>query len=166
MTVNLEQIVFDASDAAALATFWAALLEQPVDPGASAEFASVGRTGPLPLPTPFLFMHVPEERAGKNRVHVDLDSATPEADVARAMKYGAQRVDDHDEDGTRWTTLADTRRHRGRLIPHRLPGVLSGPVRELDRAGEHLVDHRWRQPAGEGVLLAHVVATQHGRPVG
>ncbi|MEO5833491.1 MAG: VOC family protein [Nakamurella sp.] len=107
MTVNLEQIVFDARDAATLAAFWSALLEQPVDPGASAEFASVGRTGPLPLPTPFLFMQVPEKATGKNRVHVDLDSATPEADVARAMLNGARRVDDHDEYDTRWTTLAD-----------------------------------------------------------
>ncbi len=107
MTVNLEQIVFDARDAGALATFWAAMFEQPVDPEAGPEFASVGRTGALPLPTPFLFMQVPEERAGKNRVHVDLDSATPEEDIARAVQHGARRVDDHDEYGTRWTTLAD-----------------------------------------------------------
>lgn len=107
MTVNLEQIVFDARDAAVLAGFWAELLEQPVDPDASPEFASVGRTGAYPLPVPFLFMQVPEARSGKNRVHVDFDSATPEDDVARAVAHGARRVADHDEYGTRWTTLAD-----------------------------------------------------------
>jgi hypothetical protein len=107
MTLNFEQVVFDCRNAATLAQFWSAVLEQPVDPGASVFFATVGRSGTYPLPTAFMFIQVPEERTGKNRIHVDLGSATPEVEIERAIANGAQRVADFDEHGVAWTTLRD-----------------------------------------------------------
>ena len=107
MPVSFEQVVFDCHNALSQAQFWSAVLEQPVDPGGSEFFATVGRSSQYPLPTAFMFIQVPEERAGKNRLHVDLGSATPEVDVARAIEHGAERVADFDEYGTKWTTLRD-----------------------------------------------------------
>jgi len=54
-----------------------------------------------------MFIKVPEDRAGKNRPHVDLLSPDYEAEVVRVIGLGAERVDDFDEYGTRWTTLSD-----------------------------------------------------------
>jgi len=107
MPLSFEQVVFDCRNAATLAEFWSKLLEQPVDPGASEFFATVGRTGEYPLPTAFMFIQVPEERTEKNRLHVDLGSVSAAADIERAIAIGAQRVADFDEYGTVWTTLRD-----------------------------------------------------------
>ena len=108
MSITFEHVVFDCADAAALAGFWAGVLERPVDDEASEHFATVGMPtrgqGPVPV---FMFIAVPEERAGKNRLHVDLGAADREAEVARVVALGATHVGDFDEYGARWTTLAD-----------------------------------------------------------
>jgi hypothetical protein len=100
-------IVFDCADAAQLAGFWSRLLDCPVDEGASPFFATVGRAGPDRLSPVYMFLQVPEERAGKNRLHVDLVAPDLPAQVARAVALGASHVGDFDEYGTVWTTLAD-----------------------------------------------------------
>jgi len=107
MSLSTEHIVFDCADAARLAEFWGALLERPVDPGAAAFFATVGRESEPPLSPLYMFLQVPEERTGKNRLHVDLVGEDLPAQVARAVSLGARHVGDFDEYGTIWTTLAD-----------------------------------------------------------
>jgi Glyoxalase-like domain len=107
MSVTLEHIVFDAADAERLAQFWAAVLERDVDPGASTEFATIGRTGPAALQPVLMFIRVPEGRVGKNRLHIDLSSPDRTDDVARAISAGATHVADFAEYGTEWTTLRD-----------------------------------------------------------
>jgi hypothetical protein len=107
MPVTLEHIVFDAANAAALAEFWAQLLEREVDPDANPYFATIGRTGTAPMHPVFMFIQVPEGRVGKNRLHVDLASTNRDADIAKALAAGATHVGDFDEYGTQWTTLAD-----------------------------------------------------------
>ena len=107
MSLTTAHIVFDCTDAARLATFWSALLERPVDPGANAFFATVGSGGDEPLRPAYMFLQVPEERAGKNRLHVDLIGSDLAHQVERAVGLGARHVGDFDEYGTVWTTLAD-----------------------------------------------------------
>jgi Glyoxalase-like domain len=107
MPVTLAQIVVDAADALRLAQFYAQVLERDVDPDGSAYFASVGRSGSARLHPALMFVQVPEARAGKNRVHVDLISPDRAADIQRAIKAGATHVADFAEYGTAWTTLAD-----------------------------------------------------------
>ena len=107
MAVTVEHIVFDAANAQRLATFWAEILGLDVDPEASEYFATVGRSGSAALQPVFMFIQVPEERAGKNRLHVDLASEDRRAEVERAVAAGATRVGDFDEYGTVWTTLRD-----------------------------------------------------------
>ena len=77
MTTTLTHLTFDCADAAALAGFWAAVLDQPVDDGASPEYALVkGTPG-------WMFLQVPEPKAAKNRMHPDLTTDDLPAEVAR-----------------------------------------------------------------------------------
>jgi hypothetical protein len=92
MSLSFEQIVVDCADAATLAEFWSAVLDTPVDGGANEFFATVGRTGDAPLRPAFMFVKVPEERAGKNRLHVDLVSAEWRAEIDRVIGLGAKHV--------------------------------------------------------------------------
>jgi hypothetical protein len=107
MSVRFAQLVIDCVDAAAQARFWSAVLQHPVDPGANEYFATIGRTEGEPLRPAFMFIAVPERRVGKNRLHVDLTSPDWQAEVQRVLALGAERVSDHEEFGTAWTTLRD-----------------------------------------------------------
>ena len=104
MTVTLEHVTFDCADATGLAGFWAQVLEQPVDAGGNEFFATVNKGGDAPA---LMFIQVPEERAGKNRLHLDLASADWAAEVDRIVGLGAKRLGEYDEYGAHWVTLAD-----------------------------------------------------------
>ena len=49
----------------------------------------------------------PEPRTAKNRLHLDLVSGTFDAETARLLRLGAQRLRDLQTDEARWTTFAD-----------------------------------------------------------
>ena len=97
--------VLDCVDADALAEFWAVALgyrrtafESPyvrlVDPG--------GRWPDL------LLQQVPEPKAGKNRMHLDLQVRDVPTEVARLVAAGARIVAPaHDDDGFLTAVLAD-----------------------------------------------------------
>ena len=115
MSVRLAAVTIDCDDALAIAAFWSAALDRPLDPNASSEFASIGMpahrdTSGWSLagdnPT-WLFVKVPEPKTSKNRMHVDLAAPDHEAEVARLVELGAIRVADMDEWGYRWTVLQD-----------------------------------------------------------
>ena len=53
------------------------------------------------------FQKVPEGKAGKNRVHIDLGHDDPKALVARVEELGGSRLDDHTIGDFHWTVLAD-----------------------------------------------------------
>ncbi|QIS08231.1 VOC family protein [Nocardia arthritidis] len=104
MTLALGSITFDCADAAALADFWARLLNKSVDPDGNEHFATIGYgTGTTGL----MFIQVPDKNPGKNVIHLDLQSADRQAEVQRAIALGAEHVGDFDEYGHRWTTLTD-----------------------------------------------------------
>lgn len=101
MTVTLTHLTIDCTNAAALAAFWAAVLDQPVEDGASPEYALI--TG-----TPgWMFLQVPEPKATKNRMHIDLTTPDLAGEITRLTDLGATHLADHAEDGTTWATLAD-----------------------------------------------------------
>ena len=100
-TPTLASITFDCNDAVALATFWGAALGREVPVDASTDYAM------LPGEPAWSFMRVPESKAAKNRVHVDLATPDLAGMVDRLVALGATRHGDFDEAGFRWTTLAD-----------------------------------------------------------
>jgi len=105
MTLQLANVTFDCADAARVAAFWSAALDRRVDAEPSPWFASIGRGDRTQ--TVWLFIKVPENKQGKNRVHIDLRSDGRDAEVKRLVALGAQHHSDHDEHGMQWTTLLD-----------------------------------------------------------
>jgi predicted enzyme related to lactoylglutathione lyase len=99
--VRIYNVTFDARDAAALAGFWSEVVERPVGEGANESFAFISGEPNL------LFIQVPEDRAAKNRVHVDLDAADLADARTRLERLGATFVHEKDEYGIRWFTFQD-----------------------------------------------------------
>lgn len=107
MPVSLMHVTFDCADAAALAGFWSRVFDEPVDDGASAFFATVGLRRETPLRPALMFIKVPEGKAAKNRVHLDLGAEDLAAETARVRELGATHVGDFDEYGARWASFRD-----------------------------------------------------------
>lgn len=105
MTVHLANVTIDCADPLAVSAFWAAALDRTVDGDASEYFASIDRHDPDRIS--LFFIAVPEAKSTKNRVHIDLHADDRAATVDRLLALGATRLDDHDEWGVVWTTLAD-----------------------------------------------------------
>ena len=104
MSVSLFAVTFDCANAAELAGFWSAVLEHPVDDGATAEMASIAPQGGGPH---WYFMQVPEGKAVKNRLHPDLTTPDLTAEVQRIVGLGAKTAAEFEEGGFRWATLLD-----------------------------------------------------------
>jgi len=117
VTVRIASVTFDCADALTLGRFWSAALGRPLDPKASSDFATIGFSGrrdevgwaPAERADDqtWMFVKVPEAKTAKNRMHLDLMAADPEAEVARLVAVGATRVADMDEFGYTWTVMAD-----------------------------------------------------------
>ncbi len=105
MALRLGNVTLDCADTKAVASFWSAALDRPIDEEASEWFTTIGY-GDESQPAWF-FIKVPEGKAAKNRMHVDLRADDREVEVARLVALGAQRHGDYDEYGHRWTTLLD-----------------------------------------------------------
>jgi hypothetical protein len=117
MTVTVACLTFDCSDALAVGGFWSAAIDRPLDAGATSGFASIGFAGRRTTqgwaaverkdePT-WIFAQVPEPKAAKNRVHLDLIAPDLEAEIARLVELGATRVADREEYGYTWTLMTD-----------------------------------------------------------
>lgn len=104
MALTPIHLTVDCTDVPAVAGFWSAALQRPVD-SRSEDVAEIpgGETGS----TGWLFIRVPEGKTAKNRLHIDFGTADRGAEVARLLALGASRIGDHDEWGAVWTTLAD-----------------------------------------------------------
>ena len=109
MGISLSHVTIDCADPYELATFWQRVTgwsrpddDLPGDPEASL-FPSDGGTG-------LWFQHVPETKAVKNRLHLDIRPTdhTRDVEVERVQALGATFVADFREpDGSGWVVLAD-----------------------------------------------------------
>jgi Glyoxalase-like domain len=105
MSLRLANVTFDCAHPPTVAAFWSAALDRPLDPDPTDHFASIGQgadNGPA-----WYFIHVPEPRSVKNRVHVDLVADDREKEIARLLALGATRGPDHSEYGHTWTVMSD-----------------------------------------------------------
>jgi hypothetical protein len=103
MRARLEQIVVDSREPARLVRFWAGLLGgEPVDRALG--WSHVRPPGFARL----AFQPVPEAKAGKNRLHLDIEVDDVRAAVAQAVALGAVAVGAQvtDEQGT-FQVMAD-----------------------------------------------------------
>ena len=113
MTSRISHTTVDCADAYRLSTWWKQVLDytdlpgDPNEPG-DEECMIQRRDGGHQL----LFIEVPEPKAGKNRLHLDLrpTDRTRDEEVERLLAAGATLVDDQrDRHGpsTGWVVLAD-----------------------------------------------------------
>ena len=83
-------VVLDSADPRAIAGFWREALGYR-DVGDFGQFVvlapAAGEHGPV-----MILQGVPEERAGKNRAHLDLHPADAEAHIERLERLGARRL--------------------------------------------------------------------------
>jgi hypothetical protein len=124
MPTRLVHLVVDAADPGSLARFWSAALEWPVTFEEPDEVVieppgdDPGQAGQLPL----VFVPVPERKAGKNRVHLDLASTSDEhqaALVVRLEGLGARRIDIGQPGDVSWVVMADPEGNELCVVSHR-----------------------------------------------
>jgi predicted enzyme related to lactoylglutathione lyase len=100
------EIVLDCARPGKLAEFWGEALgyrDYYADANLAVLVPSEGTASPL------LLQRVPEPKAGKNRMHIDIVADDVEAEVHRLEALGARRIDDGVQSfgGTRWVVMAD-----------------------------------------------------------
>jgi predicted enzyme related to lactoylglutathione lyase len=96
-------VVVDSSDPAAIAKFWAAVLDYQVIYGAPDEVVIAKDEKTYPG---LIFVPVPEGKTVKNRLHIDLNPENQEAEVERLIGLGARRIDIGQGEVT-WVVMAD-----------------------------------------------------------
>ena len=104
MPSRLYGVVVDANDPGALARFWAAVLDYRIvhDEPDEVVIAKADDTYPA-----IVFVPVPEAKATKNRLHIDLAPDDRDAEVERIVGLGARHVDIGQSEDVTWVVLAD-----------------------------------------------------------
>jgi len=99
-------LVLDCANPVARADFWSAALGYTALGGAGGYVLLVDGTGQQPK---LLLQGVPEEKAGKNRMHLDIEVGDIEAEATRLEGLGARRVaaEQMHEHGTSWVLMTD-----------------------------------------------------------
>ena len=134
MGSRLTEIVVDCRDPGAQAAFWAAVLGYHVvrATAGQVEIAAwpeeppdlAGRVRQAPVVPALVFVTVPEGKAVKNRLHLDIRPADcpVEAEVARLEALGARRAD-VGQGSQPWAVLADPEGNEFCVL-----GPLAGPA--------------------------------------
>ena len=106
MTTTSIGLVLDCKDPKSLAAFWAGALGY-VDVGSVENYTMLlppERGGPQ-----LLLQRVPEDKSGKNRMHLDIHTPDIEAEAQRLEALGATRAAAHavSEHGHSWIRMND-----------------------------------------------------------
>ncbi|HAM01951.1 MAG TPA: glyoxalase [Acidimicrobiaceae bacterium] len=109
MALRVQCLCIDAADPNGLAGFWQDAL------GWRRTFEEEGQVALEPpagsaedgVVPDLLFLRVPEDKAGKNRLHLDLRPTDQAAEVARLEGLGARRVDVGQGPQSTWVVMAD-----------------------------------------------------------
>ena len=99
-------LVLDCADPDKLAEFWSAATGYVTLGGAGNYVLLVDETGWQPK---LLLQRVTEPKAGKNRMHFDIETPNVDEEVERLEGLGAGRIvaDAIEEHGNRWVVMAD-----------------------------------------------------------
>lgn len=154
MSTRLVHLVIDANDPSRLAKFWAAALGWEVAAEEPDEVVvwPAGFSYPDPTALPLVFVPVPEPKAGKNRVHLDLAStsaARQAAEVGRLRDLGAAPADIGQGD-VPWEVLADPEGNEFCVLDPRPAYQETGPVAAVvvDCADPQSLGQFWSGAAG------------------
>ena len=99
-------VTIDCADPRTLAAFWTKALDLEVAFDADGYFIQL--RSPANPAQPYVGLQkVAEERARKNRVHLDFSTDDREAEVERLVALGAAKGTEHTVPGPTWTVLQD-----------------------------------------------------------
>src|SRR5215471_18129317 len=104
MSLRLWSVTVDAAKPAELAHWWADMLHWKVFYEDDNEVVICTPDERFPG---MVFVRVPDAKAGKNRIHVDLVPDDRDAEVSRLERLGARRVDIGQTGDETWVVLAD-----------------------------------------------------------
>ena len=109
MDIRIQCLCIDTTDPLRLATFWQAALGWRLGAGDEDEVVLEPLEGSPEhgVAPDLLFLRVPEEKAVKNRLHLDLRPADQAAAVSRLEGLGARRADVGQGPDVSWVVLAD-----------------------------------------------------------
>jgi hypothetical protein len=129
MTSRFTELAIDCADPSRLARFWCSVLDYQVrdeDDGIVTigfPVAPEGENHRGPVPPTLTFARVPEGKAGKNRLHVDVNPADREQDeeVRRLLDLGARHADVGQTGDESWVVLADPEGNEFCVLADRRP---------------------------------------------
>ena len=106
MTSRLAAIAIDALEPRRIAEFWCQVLGWQVTEEGDEVVTIAAADGSWPS---IDVVHVPEEKAVKNRLHLDLraDGSTRDEELERLLSLGARRTDVGQGPDVTWVVLAD-----------------------------------------------------------
>ena len=105
MTAFIKYVTFDCADPRLLSSFWSGVTGyMPV--AEEDDFAALAAPDERGV-RGILFWRVPEPKAAKSRMHVDLASKNPQDEIERLIGLGAQKVEHREGNGTSWTVMLD-----------------------------------------------------------
>ena len=116
MTSRFTELAIDSAHPYALAQFWCAVLGYEVLDVEEDGVVTIGHPAsadqqprPGPVPPTLTFARVPEGKAGKNRLHLDLSPSDQDkdAEVRRVLELGARHADVGQTGDEPWVCLAD-----------------------------------------------------------
>ena len=104
MGVQLRAVTFDSVDPQSLGRFWSAVTGREVVTSRPDLARLAGETPGDPV---LLFLRVPEHKAVKDRIHLDLETSERAAEVDRIIALGATFHSEVKESEHEWTVLQD-----------------------------------------------------------
>ncbi|GHD05550.1 VOC family protein [Zhihengliuella salsuginis] len=128
MTSKFTELAIDCADPESLARFWCAVLDyevQDADEGLvsiGSPLEPEGKHRPGPVPPTLTFARVPEGKAVKNRLHLDVNPTDREQaeEVRRLLELGARRAD-VGQDEASWVVLTDPEGNEFCVLASRCP---------------------------------------------
>jgi len=108
--MDINCVIVDARDPERLAAFWSEVLDRPVA-GRVGPYVFLQRRNGLGIG----FQRADAAKSGKNRLHLDLESADPAAEQAVVERLGGRRLTEYDDGG--FLVLADPEGNEFCVIP-------------------------------------------------
>ncbi|MDQ3766372.1 MAG: VOC family protein [Actinomycetota bacterium] len=120
MPIRIQCLVIDSRDCPALARFWAEALgwRTTYEDDHQSVVEPPEGSPELDVAPDLLFVKVPDDdKATKNRLHLDLRPADQAAEVSRLTQLGARPANIGQDDDVKWTVLADPEGNEFCVLP-------------------------------------------------
>jgi predicted enzyme related to lactoylglutathione lyase len=103
VAIGIQHVVIDANDPQCVAAFWSAVLGRPI----TDDWGDFVRLTPDNTGTRIAFSAVPESKATKNRMHLDLAVGDRELAVTEVVALGGTLIETRSQGEHTWAVMAD-----------------------------------------------------------